>query len=333
MSEHTTQIRLARRPRAFPDEQTWEVAETELPEPAPGQFLVAVDHISLDPAMRGWIADGPSYMPPVAIGEVMRAPATGTVTRSRHPAYSVGDTVCGFFGVTEHAVSDGTGVTRTDTALAPPPTWLGALGLTGMTAWFGLFDVGRPRDGDTVLVSGAAGAVGNMVGQLAKARGCRVVGIAGGPEKCGWLTDIGFDAAIDYKTGDTLEQVRDAAPDGVDVFFDNVAGEILDAGLANLRRGARVVICGGIANYNTGRPPEGPRRLKSLITSRASMAGFLVLDYEDRYPEAVAGITTMIGDGSLVARETVVPGGVRAFPETLLGLYRGLNIGKLVLEI
>lgn len=239
MSVRTRQLRLARRPRGLPDERTWEVTETEVPSPEPGQFVVAVDHISLDPAMRGWIRDVRSYWPPVGIGEVMRAHATGTVTESRHPDFAVGDAVSGFFGVAEHALSDGGGVVRIDTGLAGPPTWLGALGLPGMTAWFGLFDVGRIRHGETVVVSGAAGAVGSVVGQLAKAHGCRVVGIAGGPDKCAWLREIGFDEAIDYKADDPLKRLQEAAPEGIDVFFDNVGRDILDAGLANLRRGAR----------------------------------------------------------------------------------------------
>ncbi|WP_113699222.1 NADP-dependent oxidoreductase [Nonomuraea lactucae] len=332
MSARTTQLRLARRPQGFPDEHTWEVTETEVPSPAQGQFVVAVDHISLEPAMRGWIRDVRSYWPPVGIGEVMRAHATGTVTESRHSGYAVGDAVSGHFGVAEHALSDGNGVVRIDTGLAGPPTWLGALGLPGMTAWFGLFDVGRIQHGETVVVSGAAGAVGSVVGQLAKARGCRVVGIAGGPKKCAWLKEIGFDEAIDYKAHDPLKQLQEAVPEGIDVFFDNVGGGILDAGLANLRRGARVVICGAVANYNAEKP-EGPRRLMSLIVCRASMTGFLVLDYEDRYPEAIEGISEMIHSGRLQARETVVSGGVQAFPEALLGLFRGINTGKLVLEV
>jgi NADPH-dependent curcumin reductase CurA/acyl dehydratase len=333
MTVRSTQVRLARRPQGFPDEHTWEVTETKVPTPEQGQFLVAVDHISLDPAMRRWLNDVRSYVPPVGIGEVMRAPATGTVTESRHPDYAVGDAVSGWFGVTEHALSDGTGVARIDTGLAGRPTWLGALGLPGMTAWFGLFDVGRLQDGETVVVSGAAGAVGSVAGQLAKARGCRVVGIAGGPEKCAWLREIGFDATIDYKADNPLKRLPEAVPEGIDVFFDNVGGDILDAGLANLRRGARVVICGAISGYNADKLPEGPRRYMSLVVLRASMTGFLVLDYEDRYPEAIEGISEMVRTGRLLARETVVSGGVRAFPEALLGLFRGINTGKLVLKV
>lgn len=333
MRTTTRQVRLAQRPQGFPDEHTWEVVDEEVPAPEDGQFLVAVDHLSLDPAMRGWLNDVRSYVPPVGIGEVMRAGATGVVTESRHPDFADGDTVMGMFGVTGHALSDGRGVTRIDTSVAAAPTWLGALGMPGMTAWFGLLDVGRLQEGDTVLVSGAAGAVGSVVGQVAKARGCRVIGIAGGPDKCAWLKEIGFDEAIDYKSGNPLKRLREAAPGGIDVFFDNVGGEILDAGLANLARGARVVICGAISSYNAEKLPEGPRRYMSLLVFRASMTGFVVFDFEDRYPEAVKGIGEMIRTGRLVARETVLEGGMDAFPQALTGLFEGINTGKLVLKV
>ncbi|TNC31757.1 NADP-dependent oxidoreductase [Mumia zhuanghuii] len=327
------QVRLRERPVGYPGPETWDVGTVEVPAPGQGELLVAVSHLSLDPAMRGWLNDVRSYVPPVGIGEVMRAGAVGTVVASRHPDFAVGDTVTGTFGVTEYAVTDGEGVVRVDLGLAPAPTWLGALGMPGMTAYFGLLDVGRVRSGDTVLVSGAAGAVGSVAGQIAKALGCTVVGIAGGPEKCAWLTSIGFDAAIDYKSDNVLRRLREVAPDGVDVFFDNVSGDTLDAGLANLSRGARVVICGAISGYNETSLPPGPRRYMSLLVFRASMTGFVVFDYEDRYAEARERIAGWLADGTVVARETVLPGGVDAFPEALLGLYAGVNTGKLVLEV
>ncbi|WP_262850537.1 NADP-dependent oxidoreductase [Mumia quercus] len=329
----TRQVRLRERPVGYPGPQTWDVTTAEVPQPGPGELVVAVSHVSLDPAMRGWLNDVRSYVPPVAVGDVMRAGAAGTVVASQHPSYAVGDTVTGTFGVTEYALSDGTGVARTDLGLAGHPTWLGALGIPGMTAYFGLLDVGRVRAGDTVLVSGAAGAVGSVAGQIAKALGCTVVGIAGGPEKCAWLTSLGFDAAIDYKNENVLKRVREVAPGGVDVFFDNVGGDTLDAGLANLRRGARVVLCGAVSGYNETSLPPGPRRYMSLLVFRASMTGFVVFDYEDRYPEAREQIAGWIADGTVVARETVLPGGVEAFPDALLGLYAGVNTGKLVLEV
>lgn len=333
MSVTARQVRLASRPVGFPDESTWELTTEELGAPEDGRFIVEVDHVSIDPAMRGWLSDVRSYVPPVKIGAVMRAAATGTVIESAHPDFPVGQRVRGTFGVTTHAVSDGRGVDVIDLDVAPPATWLGALGMPGMTAYFGLFDVGRLRDGETVVVSGAAGAVGSVVGQLAKAHGCRVIGIAGGPDKCAWLEEIGFDVAIDYKSTNVLKALRSAAPDGIDVYFDNVGGDILDAALANLRMHARVVLCGAIASYNDESLPPGPRRYMSLLVFRASMTGFLVFDYEDRYAEGVAEIGRLIGSGDLVARETIVEGGVEAFPEALLGIYRGINTGKLVLAL
>lgn len=330
----TTSVHLARRPAGLPDEDTWDIRQSELPdEPDDGKFIVAVDHISLDPAMRGWLNDVRSYIRPVQVGEVMRANATGTVIASRHPDFQEGQAVAGTFGVTEHAISDGTGVTVIDTDLAHAPTWLGALSIPGFTAYFGLHDVGKLRSGDTVVISGAAGAVGSVAGQLAKAQGCRVIGIAGGEQKCQWLREIGFDEAVDYKSESVLKRLRELAPDGVDVFFDNVGGETLDAGLANLRRGARVVICGAISSYNETTLPPGPSRYLSLLVFRATMEGFVIFDYADRYPEAVKEIGKHIAEGTLTARETVLSGGVTAFNEAFQGLFTGVNTGKLVLKL
>ncbi len=334
MATTARRVHLAARPVGLPDASTWDVRETELPEPAEGQVLVETTHLSLDPAMRGWLNDVRSYVPPVQIGEVMRAFGVATVLSSRHPDLAEGDTVTGTIGAATHAVVDGSELTPVDLAVAPATTWLGALGMPGMTAWFGLFDVARARPGDTVVVSGAAGAVGSVVGQLAKAHGCRVVGIAGGPEKCAWLTDrLGFDAAIDHREGPVHRALRAVAPDGVDVYFDNVGGEMLDSVLRTLRLGARIAICGAISTYNATEPPPGPAHYMSLLVNRASMAGFLVFDYEDRYPEAVADIAARIADGSLIAREHEVVGGIDAFPDALLMLFSGANTGKLVLTL
>jgi len=263
----------------------------------------------------------------------MRAGATGEVVASEHPDFPVGAHVLGTFGVTEYAISDGKGVRRIDLDVATAPTWLGALGIPGMTAYFGLREIGRISAGDTVLISAAAGAVGSIAGQIAKAAGCTVIGVAGNDDKCAWLTEIGFDAAINYKSENTLRRLREIAPHGIDVFFDNVGGDILDAGLANLRRGARVVLSGAVSIYNDETLAPGPRRYMSLLVFRASMTGFVVFDYEKRYPEAIAQIGTWIRDGDVVARETVVTGGLDAFGETLLGLYQGINTGKLVLQV
>jgi NADPH-dependent curcumin reductase CurA len=334
MTTTNRQIRLAARPTGLPDAGCWQLTEEPVPEPGDGELRVAISHVSLDPAMRGWMNDARSYIPPVEIGAVMRAAAAGEVTASNHPGFAVGDHVTGAFGVQEHAISDGAGVVRADTALAALPTWLGTLGLTGMTAYFGLRDVGRAQAGDTVVVSGAAGAVGSVAGQIAKLDGCRAIGIAGGEEKCRWLVDdLGFDAAIDYRSEDVRRALRGHAPDGVDVYFDNVGGEILDAVLTRLARGARVVICGAVSQYNATGAVRGPSNYLSLLVARASMTGMVVFDYADRYAEAAAEMAGWLGDGRLTTREDVVEGGVGAFPETLLRLFRGENIGKLVLKV
>jgi NADPH-dependent curcumin reductase CurA len=328
------QMRLAARPSGLPRATDWSLTTEEVPDPGPGQFVVAVSHVSVDPAMRGWMDARPSYVPPVEIGAVMRAGAVGRVTASEHPGFAVGDDVYGVFGVQEYAVSDGRGVMRIDTSLAGASTYLGALGMTGLTAYFGLLDTGRLAAGDTVVVSGAAGAVGSVAGQIARVKGAaRVIGIAGGPEKCRTLTEeFGFDAAIDYRAGHVHRAVREHAPRGVDVYFDNVGGEILDDVLACLARGARVVICGAVSQYNETQV-RGPANYLMLLVARASMTGMLVFDYEDRYPQAMAELAGWLREGKIVSREHVVHGGVADFPEALLMLFDGANTGKLVLTL
>jgi NADPH-dependent curcumin reductase CurA len=284
--------------------------------------------------MRGWLDDRPSYLPPVGIGEVMRAASVVEVTSSQHPDYQPGDFVTGAFGVQEHVVSDGRGARKVDPAVAPLATYLGALGAPGMTAYFGLLDVGALAEGDTVVVSGAAGAVGTMVGQIAKVRGARVVGIAGGAAKCAMLTDeLGFDAAVDYRAGEVRKALRAHAPDGIDVYFDNVGGEILDSALANLAMHARVVICGAISQYNSETAVQGPSNYLALLVRRARMEGFLVFDYVSRYGDAGREIAGWIADGRIKAKEHVVTGTIDDFPATLDMLFRGENTGKLVLEL
>ncbi len=327
------QVRLASRPVGLPQPDVWQHTEEPVPEPTEGQLLVRVSHLSLDPAMRGWMNEGRSYVPPVQIGDVMRALAAGEVLASRHPRFSAGDRVTGTFGVQDYALSDGSGVQSVDPSAAPLPTHLSALGMTGMTAYFGLLDVGALREGDTVVVSGAAGAVGSVAGQIAKIKGARVVGIAGGPEKCRWITEeLGFDAAIDYRNGSLGSALREHAPDGVDVYFDNVGGETLDAVLGRLARGARVVICGAISQYNADRGPTGPSNYLSLLVNRARMEGFIVFDYAQRYGEAATEIAGWLREGRLHSREDVVAGSVQDFPEVFLRLFRGENVGKLVLQ-
>jgi NADPH-dependent curcumin reductase len=334
MTTLNAQWRLAARPVGLPKPSDWEYVEEPVPEPSDGQFCVRLEYLSLDPAMRGWMNEGRSYVPPVEIGEVMRAGAIGRVVESRHADYGVGDCVFGLFGVQQYAISDGAGVTRVDTSLAPAPVHLGVLGMTGLTAYFGLLDVGRPEPGQTVVVSGAAGAVGSVAGQIARIKACRTVGIAGGPEKCEWITqELGFDAAIDYKRGDLRAQLREHTPDGVDVYFDNVGGETLDEVLRRLARGARVVICGAISQYNAEQPPHGPANYMQLLVMRASMTGFLVFDFAKRYPEGVAQLAQWLRAGELRSREDVIPGGLDRFPEVFLMLFRGQNTGKLILEL
>ena len=329
------QFRLAARPVGEVKESDLELVTRAVPEPAENEFVVEVTHISIDPAMRGWMNAGRSYIPPVELGEVMRALTVGRVVASRHAAFAIGDFVHGTFGVQEHAVSDGTNVYKIDvTERFSPASYLGVLGMTGLTAYFGLLDVGRVQAGDTVLISGAAGAVGTAAGQIAKIKGARAVGIAGGPEKCRMLVeDLGFDAAVDYKSGDLRRQLREHTPDDVDVFFDNVGGEILNQGLARLGRGARVVVCGAISQYNTTDGVVGPSNYIALLVARASMTGFVVSDYAKRYPEAVAELSSWVTAGQLRSVEDTVRGDIEMFPGMLARLFSGQNTGKLVLEL
>jgi NADPH-dependent curcumin reductase CurA len=322
------QIRLAARPSGIPTPSDWELTEAPVPEPAPGELVVANEYLSVDPIMRRWAAaDGP-----VGVGDVMEASVVGRVSASEHPGFAVGEHVYGGFGVQEFARSDGTGVTKLDPLLAPLTAYLAALGIPGLTAYFGL-DVGRPQQGDTVVVSGAAGGVGSVSGQLARLRGFRVIGIAGGPEKCSWIVDeLGFDAAIDYKSEDVGGRLGELAPDGLGVFIDHVGGGILDAVLLHLARGARVVISGGLSQYNADRP-SGPSNYLQLLWRRASMTGFLTPDYEDRYAEARAELAALLRDGRLISREQIIEGGVRAFPELLPMVFGGATTGKLILAI
>ena len=333
MPQTNRQVRLAARPSGLPRPGDWEFTSEAVPATVPGEFVVEISHLSIDPAMRGWMSARPSYVPPVEIGAVMRAGAIGRVIASEHPGFAVGEHVYGTFGVQEYAVSDGRGVVTVDTSLADLPVYLGVLGMTGLTAYFALLDVGKPQEGDTVVVSGAAGGVGSVAGQIAKIKGCRVIGIAGGPEKCRVVTEeFGFDAAIDYRMPDLRRALRELAPRGVDVYFDNVGGEILDDVLTCVARGARIIICGAISQYNENEV-RGPANYMMLLVARASMTGMLVFDYADRYPEAMAALAEWYRAGRLVAHETIVRGSVEDFPETLLKLFEGANTGKLILAL
>ena len=331
------QFRLARRPKGLPEREDWALTTETLREAEDGEVRVAIDYISLDPAMRGWMNAGKSYIKPVGIDEVMRAGAAGTVIDSKHPDFAAGDKVAANMGVQTHAVFPGKQLRKVDTSIAELPTYLGALGMPGMTAYFGILEVGALKDGETVLVSAASGAVGALVGQIAKKKGAHVVGIAGGDKKCAYIVDeLGFDAAIDYKSEEVMDAVKRHCPDGIDVYFDNVGGEILDAALANLRLGARVVICGAISQYNKtgnmGDAAYAPKNYMSLLVNRARMEGFIVFDFTDRYPQAAKDMVGWIASGDLKHREDIVEG-FDTFPETLNKLFSGDNFGKLVLKV
>ncbi len=327
------QFKLARRPVGMVSREDFSFTETPVPTPGDGQFLVRNEYLSLDPAMRGWMNEGKSYVPPVGIDEVMRAGAVGEVVASNHPKFAVGQKVVGMFGVQDYAVSDGKGVSIVDPKLAPLPVYLGTLGMPGMTAYFGLLEVGQPQPGDTVVVSGAAGAVGQIVGQIAKLKGCRVVGIAGGADKCRYVVDeLGFDACIDYKNEDVKKALREHCPKGVNVYFDNVGGDILDDVLSQLAMHARIVICGAISQYNSTTPVKGPSNYLSLLVNRASMKGMVVFDWADRYGEAIREMGGWLAAGKLKTREDVAEG-LEHFPETLQRLFKGENTGKLVLKV
>ena len=326
------QFKLTSRPVGMVKRSDFEFVTTTAGEPGSGEALVRVLYLSLDPAMRGWMNEGRSYIAPVGLGEVMRAGGVGRVVASNDPSLAVGDTVVGMTNVQDYAVVKAKDVTKVDPRLAPLPRYLGALGMPGLTAYFGLLDIGQPKEGETVVVSAAAGAVGAVVGQIAKIKGCQVVGIAGGAEKCGYITELGFDAAIDYRSEDVKQSLRKHCPEGIDVYFDNVGGAILDAALTQIRRGARIVICGAISQYcNTG-PIAGPSHYLSLLTNRATMKGMLVLDYADRYAQAGAEMAGWMAAGQLRSREDIVEG-LATFPETLLKLFKSENTGKLMLKL
>jgi NADPH-dependent curcumin reductase CurA len=332
------QIRLAARPVGLPTADNWQFTTEPVAEPEAGGVLVKTQALSLDPAMRGWMNEGKSYIPPVGIGEVMRAGGIGTIVASKNPAFAVGDTVSATLGVQQYCLIAEAGIRRhglfkIDPRLGTPMQWLNVLGMPGMTAWFGLMDVGQPKEGETIVVSGAAGAVGQTVGQLAKVKGLRAVGIAGGPAKCEWVVkELGFDACIDYKAGPVKDGLKQHCPQGVDIYFDNVGGEILDSVLTRINRHARIVICGAISQYNNTTPVKGPANYLSLLVNRARMEGMVVFDYADRYPVAIAELGALLQAGRIRSREDVVTG-LDNFPQALLKLFSGENFGKLVLQV
>jgi hypothetical protein len=316
-------------------EANWKLQERPVAPPADGEALVQTLFLSCDPTQRGWMEDRPSYMPPVQIGEVMRAGSIGRVIESRSPLLAPGDCVEGMAGWQEYSVVKAGGPFGA-TKLPPgldPKLLMGVLGVTGLTAYFGLLDLGQPKAGETVVVSGAAGATGSIAGQIARLKGCRVIGIAGGPDKCAWLTkEARFDAAIDYKREDVGARLRELAPQGVDVYFDNVGGEILDAVLAQIRMKARVVLCGGISAYNEVEPPPGPRNLMNLVIQRARMEGFIVIDYVPRFAAAREELKRWVDAGEIAHQEDVVVG-IENAPSALLRLFSGKNLGKQLVQV
>ena len=325
---------LKKRPVGLPDKDTWEFVESKLPELTDGEMLIDQEYISLDPAMRGWINKARSYIPPVEIGDVMRAGSVGKVIKTKGKTlFNIGDHVTGWGGVQNYCVTNGENFYKVDPQKAPLSYYIGILGMPGMTAYFGILEVGEIKEGDVVLVSGAAGAVGSIVGQIAKIKGCRVIGIAGGKSKCDYLTEkLGFDGAIDYKNENIANGIKKHCPKGIDVYFDNVGGEILDSALIFLRKKARVVICGAISQYNAESEVKGPKNYLSLLVNRASMKGMVVLDYAPKYLEAMKQMAVWILEGKLFYKEDVY-NGIENFRETFLRLFSGDKMGKLILKI
>ena len=326
------EIRLVARPRGFPEEELFEVAETAIPDPAEGQVLIRNAFFSVDPYMRPRMNDVRSYVAPFTLGEAMTGGAVGRVVASRDERYGEGDWVLHYLGWREWALTDGAAVRRLDPEAAPVSTALGVLGMPGFTAWYGLFALGRPQEGDTVLVSGAAGAVGSAAGQMAAVAGCRVVGSAGSVEKLAWLRDLGFDGVFNYREQSAREALAELAPEGIDIYFDNVGGDHLEAAIGALRTYGRVVACGSISRYNDAEPSPGPRNMFLVVTKRLRIEGFIIRDHYDRFGEFVAEASAWVRDGRLRYRETVVDG-IENAPKAFLGLLRGENIGKMLVKV
>ena len=333
MSNANRQFLLAARPKGMVKESDFEYTETPIPALEDGQVLIRTTRISLDPAMRGQMENRADYVAPLEIGDVMRAGATGEVIESKNDQFPVGTVVQGSLGMQTHCVSDGKNppISAYDPSLTPEEA-LGVLGGTGMTAYFGLLELGEPKPGDVVVISGAAGATGSVAGQIAKIKGCTVFGMAGSDEKCAWLTDeLGFDGAINYKTQDVAAELDRLCPNGMNIYFDNVGGEILDICLARIAMNARVVICGGISRYNMEGPIPGPKNYFNLVFRRARMEGFIVIDYVQRFPEAIAEMKGWIAEGKLKQSATVIDG-FENLPKTLIQLFDGVNTGKLMVN-
>jgi len=334
MPEINKQITLAARPKGLPKESDFKLVESPVPAPKAGEILVRVLYLSVDPYMRGRMNDVKSYAPPVQIGEVMGGGAVGKVVASQNPQFQVGYIVEGYFGWQEYAISNGTGVRKIDPAVAPISTALGVLGMPGLTAYFGLLEIGKLRQGETVVVSSAAGAVGSIAGQIARIKGCRVVGIAGSDQKVAWLRDeLGFDAAFNYKAAeDYSSKLQELCPNGIDVYFDNVGGAITDAVFPLINTGARIVVCGQIAQYNAEKPETGPRLLWQLIVKQARAEGFLVFQFAPRYAEGLKQMVEWLSAGKLKYREQSTEG-IESAPRAFIGMLQGENTGKQLVRV
>jgi NADPH-dependent curcumin reductase CurA len=328
------EIHLAARPDGAPTAADFALVETDVRPPGDGEVVVRNTFLSVDPYMRGRMNDARSYLPPFAVGAVMDGGAVGEVLESRSPALSVGDTVTHMKGWREYATAGAAEFRRVDAAIVPASQYLGALGTTGFSAWIGLFDIARMKDGDVVFVSGAAGAVGSVAGQLARLRGAsRVIGSAGSDEKVGHLlADLHFDGAFNYRNGPVRRQLRDAAPDGIDVYFDNVGGDHLEAAIGCLRQHGRAALCGAISQYNATEPRPGPRNMSLVVTRRLTLRGFIVFDHQARFADFLSEVAPLVASGSLVTRETIVDG-IENAPEAFMGLLRGNNTGKMLVRV
>jgi NADPH-dependent curcumin reductase CurA len=326
------EIRLVARPRGFPGEDLFEVAETPIPGPAEGQVLIRNAYFSVDPYMRPRMNDVRSYVAPFTLGEAMTGGAVGRVAVSRNSRFAEGDWVLHQLGWREWALSDGAALRRLDPSIAPISTALGVLGMPGFTAWYGLFVLGEPKESETVLVSGAAGAVGSAAGQMARIAGCRVIGSAGSAEKLGWLRELGFDEAFDYREQEPRAALAELAPDGIDIYFDNVGGDHLEAAIGALRNHGRIVACGSISRYNDAAPAPGPRNMFMVVTKRIRMQGYIISDHYERFGEFAREAAEWVHDGRLRYRETIVDG-IENAPRAFLGLLRGENIGKMLVKV
>ncbi|HEX2427325.1 MAG TPA: NADP-dependent oxidoreductase [Gaiellaceae bacterium] len=326
------EVRLVARPQGFPTEDLFEIAEAPVPDPAEGQVLIRNAYFSVDPYMRPRMNDVRSYVAPFTLGEAMTGGAVGRIAVSRSPRFAEGDWVVHPLGWREWALSEGSGLRRIDPASAPISTSLGVLGMPGFTAWYGLFELGAPKAGETVFVSGAAGAVGSAAGQMARVAGCHVVGSAGSPEKVAWLRELGFDGAFDYREERPRDGLVRLAKDGIDIYFDNVGGDHLEAAIGALRTYGRIVGCGSISRYNDAEPTPGPRNMFMVVTKRLRLQGYIITDHFDRFGDFAREASEWVRDGRLRYRETVVEG-IENAPKAFLGLLRGENIGKMLVKV